>query len=136
MKLPLRKKPDQFILHVGTNDVNSERYSDLTVKPIADLVASLKNENHDVSISNIIVHTDNLELSVKAFTVDKEFSDICWERNLFLIDKSKKKKAKQHLNKGKLNLNQNDVRVLSDTYLIEISKISNWNETGNFAWCD
>ena len=77
MKLPLRKKPDQFILHVGTNDVNSERYSDLTVKPIADLVASLKNENHDVSISNIIVHTDNLELSVKAFTVGKEFSDIC-----------------------------------------------------------
>ena len=57
--------------------MNFERYPDLTVKPIADLVASLKNENHDVSISNIIVHTDNLELSVKAFTVDKEFSDIC-----------------------------------------------------------
>ena len=119
LKLSLRKKPDHFILPVGTNYLNSERYPDLIAKSITDYAASLKNENHDASISNIIVHIDNLELREKALTVNKEFSEICRERNLYLIDKSKKIKQ-QHLNKGKLHLNQNGVRVLSDIYLIEI----------------
>ena len=62
LKPSLRENPDHFILHVETNDLNSEQSPELIAKSIADLSASLKNENLDVSISNIIVRTDNQEL--------------------------------------------------------------------------
>ena len=75
-------------------------------------------------MSNIIVRTDNQELREKALTVDKVNSEICRERSLYLIDNSKKMKQ-QHLNNGKLHLNQKDARILSDIYLREISKILN-----------
>ena len=90
---------------MGTNDLNSERPPELIGKSIADLAASQNNENHDVTISNSIVRNDNQELREKV----------------------------QHLNKGKLHLNQKGVRVLSDIYLREISKILNWYETGILA---
>ena len=83
-------------------------------------------------MSNIIVRTDNQELREKALTVDKVNSEICRERSLYLIDNSKKMKQ-QHLNNGKLHLNQKGARILSDIYLRGISKILNWCETGNFA---
>ena len=91
---------------------------------IANLATSLKNKDHNVSISNIVLRTDNQELREKALTVNKELSEICRERSLYLIDNSKKIKQ-QHLNKGKLHLNQKGVRILSDMYLREISKILN-----------
>ena len=75
-------------------------------------------------MSNIIVRTDNQELREKALTVDKVNSEICRERSLYLIDNSKKMKQ-QHLNNGKLHLNQKCARILSDIYLREISKILN-----------
>ena len=75
-------------------------------------------------MSNIIVRTDNQELREKALTVDKVNSEICRERSLYLIDNSKKMKQ-QHLDNGKLHLNQKGARILSDIYLREISKILN-----------
>ena len=53
-----RENPDHFILHEGKNDLDSEWFPELIAKLIADLAASLKNENHDVTISTIIVGTD------------------------------------------------------------------------------
>ena len=53
------------------------RSPELIVESIADLVASLKVENHEVSISNIIVRTHNQELREKAVTVNKKPSQIC-----------------------------------------------------------
>ena len=66
-------------------------------------------------MSNIIVRTDNQELREKALTVNKVNSEICRERGL----------KQQHLNNGKLHLNQKGARILSDIYLREISKILN-----------
>ena len=62
LKSSLRENPGHFILHVGTNDLNSTRSLELIAKSIVNLAASLKNENHNVGISNIIVRTDNQEL--------------------------------------------------------------------------
>ena len=53
-----------------------------------------KKREHDVSISNIIVvsisniivRTDNQELKEKALTVKKELPEICRERSLYFID--------------------------------------------------
>ena len=92
----------------------------------------LKNENHDVCISNTVVCTDNQQLRQKPLSISKEFSEIFRERKSHLIDNSRKIKQ-QHLSKCKLYLNQKGVTVLGGIYLREIRKILNWNETENFA---
>ena len=59
MKPSMREKPDHTILHVGTNDLNSNSPSDLIAKSIVDLALNLKNNSQNVSISIIIVRNDN-----------------------------------------------------------------------------
>ena len=51
---PLRDSPDHFILHVGTNGLSSDKSSEEITRSTIDLATSIKNEKHDVSISNII----------------------------------------------------------------------------------
>ena len=54
LKPSLRENPDHFVLHVGTNDLDSDRSPDLMAESIVDVVSSLKTDKHDVTISNII----------------------------------------------------------------------------------
>ena len=51
----IRSSADHFILHVGTNDLLSDKSSNEIARSIIDLVTSIKNEMHDVSMSNIII---------------------------------------------------------------------------------
>ena len=55
VKPSLRSNADLLILHVGTNDLSSNELG----RSIIDLATSVKNEKHDVSISNIIIRTDD-----------------------------------------------------------------------------
>ena len=50
--------------------------------------------------------------------------EMCREKNIYLIDNSKIVKP-QHINKGKLYLNQKGSRLLSDMFLKEISRVFN-----------
>ena len=50
----LRENPDHFVLHVSTNDLDSDRSPDLITKWIVDDASSLKTDKHGVNISNII----------------------------------------------------------------------------------
>ena len=59
MKTFLRNPPDHFILHVGANDLSSEKCSMEIAKSIINLKCSLKNEIHGVSVSTIILRTDD-----------------------------------------------------------------------------
>ena len=59
-KLSIRDEPDHFIVHVGTNDLNSEVSSKSIVESIADPAMSVKTEPHDISVSNIVLRTDSL----------------------------------------------------------------------------
>ena len=43
MKSSLRENPDHFVLHIGTNDRNSDRSPELIAKAITDVDSSLKN---------------------------------------------------------------------------------------------
>ena len=58
IKPSLREKPDHIVLHVGTNDLVSDRLPDFIAKSIVDVASSMKNENHDVTVSNIIARGD------------------------------------------------------------------------------
>ena len=44
----LRSLPNHFVLHVGTNDLNSNQTLEFIAKEIVDLATSLKNNQHDV----------------------------------------------------------------------------------------
>ena len=124
VKPSLRSPPNHFILHVGTNDLNSNQTSEVIAREIVDLATSLKNNQHGVSVSNIILRTDNSKLNAKRCKVNRILSQLCHERNIYLIDHSKKIKP-NHLNKGKLHLNKNVSNILSRTFANEISRVFN-----------
>ena len=115
-----RENSDHYILHVGTNDLCLDRSPELIAKSIIDLALTLKSESHDVSVSNIIVRNDSDTLSKKGCEVNAILMELCKEKNIYLIDNSKKIKL-QHLNKGKLHLNQKGSFLLSDIFLKEIN---------------
>ena len=119
-----RENSDHYILHVGTNDLCLDRSPEVIAKSIIDLALTLKSESHDVSVSNIIVRNDNDTLNKKRYEVNVVLMELCKEKNIYLIDNSKKIKS-QHLNKGKLHLNQKGSRLLSDIFLKKISHMFN-----------
>ena len=116
MKPSLRNPLDHFILHVGTNDLSSEKCSMKIAESIINLSCRLKNKIHDVSVSTIILRTDDKKLNEKEMEVNLHLKELSKERNISLIDSSRKIKA-QHLNKDKLHLIKCDSRVLSNNFL-------------------
>ena len=124
IKPSLRSCPDHFILHVGTNDLNTDQSSEDIAKSIVNLATSIKSNKHDVSISNIIIRADNPNLNKKGCEVNSRLEELCRENNIYLINHAKKIKA-NHLNKGKLHLNKKGVKQLSDLFIKEISGIFN-----------
>ena len=85
-KPSMRDEPDYFIVNVGTNDLNSEVPSKSIAKSIVDLAMSLKKESNDVSVSNIVLRTNNPLLNQKLCEVNLHLKGLCEERNQYLID--------------------------------------------------
>ena len=79
-KPSLRENPYHFVLHIGTNDLNSDRSPELIAKSITDVGSSLKNDSHDVSISSIVVRNDKFK--EKAVQVNENLEWLCAERNM------------------------------------------------------
>ena len=122
MKLSLRNPPDHFILHVGTNGLSSDKSPHEIAELIINLACQLKHEKQDVSVSTIILRTDDKILSEKGIEVNFYLKELCKKKNIFLVDNSKKIKA-QHLDKGKLHLTKFGSKVLSNNFVNEISKV-------------
>ena len=119
MKPSLRNPPDHFILHVGTNDLSSVKSPHEIAESIMNLACQLKNEKHDVSVSTIILRTDDEILNEKGIEVNSYLKELCQKKSIFLVDNSKKIKA-QHFNKGKLHLTNFGSKVLSNNFVNEI----------------
>ena len=100
MKPSLRNPPNHFILHVEMSDLSSEKLSIEIAESITNLTCRCKNEIHDVSVSTIILRTDDKKLNEKGMEVNLHLKELSKEKNILLIDNSRKIKA-QHLNKGK-----------------------------------
>ena len=86
-----------------------------------DLATLLENDQHDISISNVIPRMDNTNLNKKGCLVDSILAEMCKEKNIHVIDHSWKVKS-HHLNRGKLNLNKKGSTVLSNAFIREISR--------------
>ena len=115
MKSSLRNPPEHCILHVGTNDLSSEKCSMEMAKSIMNVACRLKNKIHDVSVSRIVLRIDDKKLNEKGMEVNLHLKELSKEKN-FLIDNSRKIKA-QHLSKGKLYLTKYSSRILSNNFV-------------------
>ena len=115
IKPSVRSSPDHSILHVGTNDLSSDKSTEEIARSITDLATSIKNEKHDVSISNIIIRADDKKLEEKRCEVNSFLGKLRKEKNYYLIDHSTRIK-RNRLNKGKLHLNQKGTKLLSDIF--------------------
>ena len=63
-KPSLRSTPNHFILHVGTNNLNSNQTSEVIAKEIVDLATS-SNLVKMTLVSNVILRTGNSKLNAK-----------------------------------------------------------------------
>ena len=70
MKPSFWENPDHFILHVGTNDLITDRSPELIAKSLVDLATTLKDNSRDVSASNNIVSGDNSNLNEEGCEVN------------------------------------------------------------------
>ena len=61
IKPTLREKTDDIVLHGGTNYLVSDRPPDLITKSIVNVASSMKDENHNVTISKIITGADHFK---------------------------------------------------------------------------
>ena len=82
MKPSIRVKPNHFILHAGTNDLNSNRPPDEIAKAIIDLALELKSEKSGVSALSIIMRAD-IELNKKGREVNHHLKEMCNRKKLF-----------------------------------------------------
>ena len=52
--------PDHVILHVGTNELNSELLPERIAKSIVDVAKNIKSEKRSISISGVVPRNDDL----------------------------------------------------------------------------
>ena len=121
-----------IILQVGTNDLSSDKSPEKIASSITDLSTSIKNKKHDVSLCNIIIRADDKKPEEKRCEVNSFLGKLCKEKNFYLIDHSTRIK-RNHLNKGKLHLNQKGTKLLSDIFVKELSKVFNWHNLDNLS---
>lgn len=64
-KPSLKQNSDHFVLHVGTNDLDSDRSPKLISKSITDIAITPRIEKHDVTVSNVIPQSGHLQTKAK-----------------------------------------------------------------------
>ena len=117
LKPLIRKKPDEIILHVGTNDVKDNSKS---AEVIAAGILNLGNQIKDhlpqtkVSISSIIVRKDKAIVQNKIKNVNDILKRVSDQNNWTYIDNINIDHA--CLNRGGLHLNRNGSATLSRNF--------------------
>ena len=114
--------------------MNSNRPRDEIAKAIIDLASELKFEKSGVSISSVMI-ADKPALNKQGNEVNHHLKEMCNRKNFYLIDHSKKIKT-NHLNIDSLHLNRKGANILSSSFKQHISKVFNWQLSGNTSCCN
>ena len=113
--------PEWIIIHVGTNDLNTEKTASQISKSLIDFAHSLHNDSTKVAISLIIPRMDNL--NNKATDVNDRLRIMCSERNIPFIDHSDYIQTHLHIDEDKLHLSRCGTVALSQKFTKFISKL-------------
>ena len=65
IKPSLRTNPNHVIIHVGTNDLASDKTPKEIAEKIVNLTSLVKSETCDISVSSIVLRTDNTQSNQK-----------------------------------------------------------------------
>ena len=96
--------PDHVIIHVDTNELDSERQADVIAKSFIDVAKGIRTNTCTASISGVVRRNDNF--NNKALDVNDELAKMCREAKLdFITHKNVNPRA--DLNKSRLHLNRN-----------------------------
>ena len=96
--------PYHIILHVGTNDLNTEKTASQISKSILDLANSLKNETNTIHVSLIVSRNDHLNNKINE--VNSRLINICQQRNIKIINHAYTIDPSKHLNESLFHLNR------------------------------
>ena len=102
IKPSLKYDPDHIIIHVGTNDLRSEKTAVQIAEDIIQLALEVKNDVNDVTISGIIPRND--DFNVKGIKVNDLLKIKTSELPLGFLENSNIKPG-IHLNNSGLHLN-------------------------------
>ena len=105
--------PEYVILHVGTNELNSELTPERIAKSVINVGKNIQTNHKTISISGIVPRNDNF--NNKATEVNKELSQMCKKEKLLFVDHSNIN-PKAHLNRSKLHLNRNGYEKLGKNF--------------------
>ena len=121
MKPSLELKPDEIILHLGTNDL---KYSspEYVAERIADLGHSIVAESHTtkVTISSLTCRSDNILLDDKVVQVNSYLNTYARQNGWSILSNSII--TTSHLNASGLHLNVSGTNILSSNFSKHINR--------------
>ncbi|XP_057308469.1 myb-like protein I [Hydractinia symbiolongicarpus] len=120
VKPTMKKKPDNIILHVGTNDLSRNVAPEVIANDIINLATSLINSNMNVSVSGLTPRND--DQGIRCDELNDHLYKGCAERNIAFINHYQQMDRNRHLNRSKLHLNQYGSVTLANSFLNFISK--------------
>ena len=96
--------PEHIIVHMGTNDLDSEKTASQIASSIIELATSLKNETNKIYVSLIVPRYDELNNKVNELNI--WLMNMCHARNIGCINHSDTIDPEQHLNESNIHLNK------------------------------
>ena len=116
----VEQKPDNLILHTGTNDLKNIDTPEEITMGILNLAMTCKTDTNSVFISGIVPRSD--KLNEKASKVNSILRHECNVRNICFID-NKHISPRFHCNRSGLHLNYYGTRKLQEKFLYELAKL-------------
>lgn len=109
----LRRKPDNIILHIGTNNLKRDKPNEIADK-IVEIAETIEENLPDckIAISKLITRSDSLILEQARKDVNKHLRTFCNQRSWSYI---KHDITSQDLNKRGLHLNKRGIGVFAKT---------------------
>ena len=108
--------PQQIILHVGTNDLKTERTASQIAKSIIDLSISSKKNGNMIAVFGIVPRLD--ELNNKAAEVNNRLELMCKQRGLPYISHFETIDPNKNSNGSNLHLSSYGIRVWQKIFQI------------------
>ena len=109
----LRKKPDNVVLHIGTNDLNTQEPR-LRVEGIVNLALQIEGDapETNLAISGLIARADDKD--VKVSSVNRIFKKFCRQNHWNFIEHNNINQT--HLNWGGLHLSKSGSALLAQNF--------------------
>ena len=110
-----RRNPGHVVIHVGTNDLESDKPPKEIAKDIHDIAQSLKTNDKMVTISGLVPRGDQM-LNGKVVKVNDELMEIARSCKFGFVDHSNIN-PENHLNGSRLHTNKRGTAIIANNFI-------------------